>query len=165
MKINPRLILEQGIIYVAEGMPPISIEEQCQQNGVDLRLFKAQRFVGSAELYVDKKRNRSPQLVEMDVNNNCYQFKAGEQYSVTFMEDVKVPSGMCSLVIHRSTINRGIGTLFSGIFDSGFESLNGCGATFRPIVDVKIEVGTRLAQITFDAAEEASLYNGTYQKT
>ena len=163
MKINPKLILEKKILFPAPGQPEIVEKEQCQPNGIDLRLAKAEKVVGSYEMYLDKKKDHRPSFIEMQVIDNCYLFEAGKQYSLTFMEDVKVPSGMCAMVIHRSSLNRFAGLIFSGLYDAGFESEGGCGAMFRPMSNTKIEVGTRVAQIVFEQAEEASLYDGQYQ--
>jgi len=163
MKINPKYILEQKIVFSASGQPAIDVENQLQQNGIDLRLAKAEKVVGIHEMYIDKKKDHRPDFIEMQVVNNCYVFEPGFQYALTFMEDVKVPSGMCAMVIHRSSLNRFSGSIFSGLYDAGFNSDGGCGALFRPVIRTKIEIGTRVAQIVFDKAEEASLYNGQYQ--
>jgi deoxycytidine triphosphate deaminase len=161
MRINPKTILEKQIVKAAFNQPDIA-PDQLQQNGIDIRLAKAERIVGQLELYADN-RSVKPSLVEMQVVNNCYLFKAGEQYSLTFMEDLDVPSGMAALIIHRSTINRFAGTLISAHIDSGYKSQGGCGATFRPQATTLIEIGARVAQIIFDTAEESSLYAGQYQ--
>lgn len=166
MKINPKKILEANYVKPAPNAPPLILEGdncQIQQSGIDLRLAKAEKVVGIAELYNDKSLDIRPSYLPMQVVENCYLFQAGEQYSLTFMEDVEIPGNMCATIFHRSTINRGVGTIFSALFDGGFKSKGGCGATFRPLVNTKIEIGTRLAQIVFEDAETASLYNGQYQ--
>ena len=166
MKVNPKLILDKQYVKPAPGAPPIELEgdnNQLQQSGIDLRLARVEKVVGSAELYVNKNNDTRPTYAELQVVDNCYLFQPGEQYSLTFMEDVEIPGDMCASIIHRSTINRGVGTIFSALFDGGFKSKGGCGATFRPLVPTKIEIGTRLAQIVFETAETASLYDGQYQ--
>jgi deoxycytidine triphosphate deaminase len=165
MKINPKTILDNKILVAVPGFSPIDEKQQLQQNGIDVRLAKAEKVVGVHEMYLDKNKDKRPDLIEMQVVDGCYHFEPGYQYALTFMEDVKVPSGMCATVVHRSTVNRFSGTLLSALFDGGFESKGGCGAMFRPNVKTKIEVGCRVAQIVFDSAEEASLYNGQYQRT
>jgi deoxycytidine triphosphate deaminase len=161
MRINPKTILEKLIVKAAANQPDIT-PEQLQQNGIDLRLARAEKVVGQLELYADN-RTVKPSLIEMQLSNNCYLFHAGEQYSLTFMEDLDIPSGMAALIIHRSTINRFAGTLISAHIDSGYRSQGGCGATFRPHTTTLIEVGARVAQIVIDTAEESSLYSGQYQ--
>lgn len=166
MKINPKKIIEAGYVKPTPGAPPLCLEGdncQLQQSGIDLRLARAEKVVGTAELYNDKSKDVRPTYTEMQIVENCFLFQPGEQYSLTFMEDVEIPGDMCASIIHRSTINRGIGTIFSALFDGGFKSKGGCGATFRPLVSTKIEIGTRLAQIIFEDADTASLYNGQYQ--
>lgn len=163
--VNPAFVLKQGVVYTAEDVQEINQEEQLQQVGIDLRLAKAFRVVGNATLSVDKNRTKKPELIEMQQTAGYYLFKAGELYSIDFLEDVKVPEDMAAIVKHRSTINRTIGTIESGWYDPGFESSGGCGAVFRPNTDVRIEVGFRCAQIVFYTATSANLYNGQYQKS
>lgn len=163
--LNPRFILDSGFVY--SSTLPINQsgeENQVQQVGIDLRLAKAYRIVGAPEFYVTKKSSK-PSLVEMQPFNGCFLFKAGQQYSIDFIEDVKIPSNAAALIVNRSTINRFSGTVSSGFFDSGYESSGGCGAVYRPTVDTTIEVGFRMAQIAFFTAESASLYAGQYQNS
>lgn len=162
---NPASVLERGIVYTAETVPEINREEQLQQVGIDLRLAKAYRVVGRATLSLDKSKTVKPDLVELQATDGKYLFKAGQLYSIDFMEDVKVPEDLAGIVKHRSTINRTIGTIESGIYDPGFESSGGCGAVFRPNTDVTIDIGFRCAQILFFTATSANLYNGQYQRT
>ena len=163
MIINPSLILKEGVVYTKENVLDINEAEQLQQIGIDLRLAKAQKVIGNATLTVDKNRIQKPSMVDMQVSAGFYLFKAGELYSLDFMEDVDVPEGMAGFVKHRSTINRTIGTIESGWYDSGFQSEGGCGAVFRPNTDVKVEIGFRMAQIVFYKAENANMYDGQYQ--
>lgn len=74
---------------------------------------------------------------------------------------VKVPEGMCALIVGRSTLNRNAVLLTSGLYDSGFEGNigfalhNRLGTTF-------IEKGTMVGQIIFFDAETAHMYKGHY---
>lgn len=163
--VNPAEILEKKIVYAAEGQLAINTsgkENQLQQVGVDLRLAKAYKVVGAVEFYASKDSIK-PELLEMPTTENCYLFKAGQQYAVDFVEDISVPEDMAALIINRSTINRFSGTITSGVYDPGFRSKGGCGAIFRPTLDTKIEIGFRMAQVVFYTAKSASLYNGQYQ--
>jgi deoxycytidine triphosphate deaminase len=99
----------------------------------------------------------------MQAYNGYYQFEAGKQYALDFMEDVTVPDNMAAFIVHRSTINRTIGTITTGVYDPGFRSDAGCGAIFRPLSNVQIQVGYRMAQIIFYTASAASQYDGQYQ--
>jgi deoxycytidine triphosphate deaminase len=163
--INPKEILEKKIVYTTKDSPEINLsgtENQCQQHGIDLRLAKAYKIVGAVEFYTSKKSFK-PDLIELSTTDNCYLFRAGEQYSLDFYEDVDVPEGLAALIINRSTINRYSGVISSGLFDNGYKSKGGCGAVFRPSLDTKIEIGFRMAQIVFYTAQSASLYEGSYQ--
>lgn len=165
MIISPAKILKDKIVYTTENVKEIDQKEQLQQVGIDLRLAKAFKVVGNATLTVDKNRIQKPSLVDMQVSAGFYLFKAGELYSIDFMEDVDIPEGMAGIIKHRSSINRTIGTCESAIFDPGFKSVGGCGAVFRPDTDVKIEIGFRMAQIVFFKADNANLYDGQYQNS
>lgn len=161
--ISPLEILEKKIVYVEDGELITSGDEnQIQQCGIDLRLAKAYRIAGAVEFFTTKKSIK-PNLLEMPITDNCYLFKAGQQYSLDFLEDITVPEDMAALIINRSTINRFSGTVSSGLYDPGFRSKGGCGAVYRPTIDTKIELGFRMAQVVFYSAKSASLYNGQYQ--
>lgn len=161
--INPAEILEKGIVYTAKGVREINKDEQLQQVGIDLRLARASKVTGTATLALNKKHTVKPAFMDLRPTNGFYMFKAGELYSLDFLEDVNVPENMAGMITHRSTVNRTIGTINSGIYDAGFRSSGGCGAVFRPNTDVKIEIGFRLAQILFYTATSANLYDGQYQ--
>lgn len=164
--VNPAEILNKGIVQAAPGYPPIQTvgsENQLQQVGIDVRLAKAYKVVGSGVLSLDKESNVKPQLVELQAYNGYYQFESGKQYALDFMENVTVPENMAAFVVHRSTINRTIGTITTGVYDPGFRSEEGCGAIFRPLTNVQIQVGYRMAQIIFYTASAASQYDGQYQ--
>jgi len=163
--LNPKKALDEGWLYASPNAPSINIEKQLQQSGIDLRLKMAEKVVGAGVLSENKQESQNPSLVELQLVDDFYLFKGGETYSLTFMEDVKVPENAAALVIHRSSINRFFGIITSGLYDAGFFSKGGCGAVFRPNTDVKIKVGTRVAQIIFFSAESATLYNGQYQGT
>lgn len=159
--ISPKEILEKKIVYTAPGAPEIDIKEQMQQVGIDLRLARAQLVKGIARF--TKGATDKPLFHDLQVSNGCYLFKAGEQYSLDFYEDVSVPEDMAAQIINRSSINRHSGVITSGVYDPGFRSKGGCGAMFRPTIDTTIEVGFRVAQIVFFSAESATLYDGQYQ--
>lgn len=164
MKVNPKLILEKQYIKPADNMPEIE-DKQIQQNGIDLRICKVERVTGIYHL--GKNGNLvNPTFTEiLPGDDGFFFFDPNCFYNITFMEDCFIPSGMCAQVIHRSSLNRHVGVVFSGLMDSGFCSKGGCGAVFRPQLPCKIEYGTRVAQIIFDTGEEATLYNGQYQNT
>ena len=161
--ISPLEILEKKIVYVDGGELILSGDEnQMQQCGIDLRLAKAYNISGPTEFFVSKKSTK-PDLFPLAISDNCYLFKAGQQYALDFVEDISVPEDMAAMIINRSTINRFSGTISSGVYDPGFRSKGGCGAVYRPTRDTKIEIGFRMAQVVFYTAKSASLYSGQYQ--
>lgn len=161
--INPKLILEKGFVYPVDKNSPINADEQLQQVGIDLRLASASMVVGSGVLTLNKEATIKPTLVPLPDTDASFFFQAGRQYSLDFMEGISVPEDMAALIIHRSTINRTIGLVLSGVYDPGFRSSGPSGAIFRPNVDVRIERGYRMAQVLFWSASAANLYDGQYQ--
>jgi len=165
--ISPNTILEKNIVTAAPGHADINTwgpQNQVQQVGIDLRLWKVYELRGPLQLMLDETKSVRPSLQEAPLHDNeTFFLTSGNQYFIEFMEDVEIPADMAALVVHRSTINRFAGTVLSGWYDPGFKSRGGCGAIFRPLKDLKIQRGYRVAQIVFFSAESANLYNGQYQ--
>lgn len=162
--VNPEILLNEGVVYSAST--PIDRKEQLQQVGVDLRLNKVYKVVGDTTLKLQKADCKKASFVEVVPDEDgVFHFEGGELYNVDFIEDVKVPAGVAGFVKQRSTINRTIGTVESGWYDSGFESKGGCGAVFRPLKNCSIEHSYRLGQIVFWYGDNATMYDGQYQNT
>lgn len=164
--VSPRRVLELGAVRSFETYPPIVTDfndPECaiQQNGVDLRLAEAAVARGDTRFTLDKNRTKKCEYHIMQPKDNLFEFIAGYQYALDFMEWVEVPENMMAYIFMRSSINRYAGSLLVGMWDSGFKGR--LGAIFRPLVCTTIEVGFRVAQIVFFKAEAARLYSGQYQ--
>jgi len=159
MSVNPKSILEKGILKAANGCPVINEGEQLQQVGIDLRINKIYLLQGSGELLKESKR--FPEYLDLTEYGDQVLLHAGKCYSVDTMEYVEVPKDMYATVIHRSTCNRMGATVMGSIYDPGFRGIVNCN--IRPSNDIRIEKGVRIAQIVFTKADAASVYNGQYQ--
>lgn len=154
--INPKEAIEKKYIS--------PINEKCiQQNGIDLRLDKANLVVGTAIITEEKSNRVFPSYYEMlPDESGFFHFKAGFGYVLDMIEYIKVPENAAAFIFTRSTLNRSASITTSGLYDSGFEGV--VGVTLRPFVDISIKKETRICQVTFVSADSASLYKGQYQR-
>lgn len=151
MIINPKYIVDQKIVE-GEGF-------EIQQNGIDITLSSASLVSGGI---LSKNSRKINEYVPMSPEeNNHYVFFPNQAYAIEFEQKVKVPDNMCAQIIQRSTLNRMGGFVLSGLYDSGFQNV--IGAILRTSCEIRIEKGARVAQIIFQEASPASLYNGVYQ--
>jgi len=163
MVVNPKKILDEGIVTVMPGCPDIE-DNQLQQAGIDVRLNK---ILTVHTPIIRIGRNAKPDFgsiyVDLKPDPEGYvRLSPGIAYSVDSMEYCKVPEDMVAFVIHRSTFNRSGVFVTGSVYDPGFEG--NIAGTMYVHNTVEVEMGTRFAQIVFMKAEAASLYKGSYQK-
>jgi deoxycytidine triphosphate deaminase len=144
-------------------------DEYIQPNGVDIsldRLFtpeKDQIF----QLFKTSKKHRTVE----ELNTYAFQpngekvWQLRHRSSYDFMSDMHLalPRDVAATLVIRSTASRGMLTLSSGFWDSGFQGhLGGClhNLSYDPAV---LEQGVRIAQIIFHKAQSSSSYSGAYQ--
>lgn len=137
----------------------------CQQNGVDLTLQEVFLVSGSGELFKDGKKLpeyiKAKHYTSLTAERPFFWFERDCTYSLLFHQYIKLPKDVAALIIHRSSLLRMGGRITSGLYDSGFE--NQIGAFLYSTNSLRIEKGTRIAQIIFFKAESNSLYEGQYQ--
>lgn len=154
MIINPKEIVEKGIIK--------NLEEgnfEIQQNGIDLTIDSVEGVNGGILGIQDRMIN---EYVEIETNKEGYWDLFPGVYSIMFQQEIEVPKDMCAEIIQRSTLNRMGAFILAGLYDSGFK--NQIGAILRVQCQIKIQKGARVAQIIFQDANPASLYQGIYNK-
>lgn len=143
MIINPQKIIDQKIV-TGEGL-------KVQQNGIDLTVKT-----------IENEHMHKVETFSDVAGDEYFRLEAKQCYSITTNQETKIPSGMAAMIIHRSSLNRGGCFVQSGLYDSGFDNSIGFMLyCFRPLVIPKNE---RVAQIVFMEADEASLYDGQYQR-
>lgn len=169
--LNPKYFLDNNYIKTSDENYPILEDKQLQQNGIDLRLAKVFKLElkENQEIWLSEFKSldttKSLELREIPLQDDTWYLEPNTAYNVQFLEDCEIPEDVSAFIRHRSTINRFVGTVTSGWYDSGFKSSGGCGAILRtdnnPVI---IDKHFRLAQIIFLESNSNSLYDGQYQE-
>jgi deoxycytidine triphosphate deaminase len=165
--INPKKILEMGIVKHLEGRPPIISDPkdgECalQQNGIDLRLDEVQVAEGTTSFTLYKKQDTRCKYSKIDLNDdNVFHLYPTKQYAFDCYEEVDIPKNMGAYIFARSSINRYSGIFLCSWWDSGFRGR--LGGIFRPYIPTFIERGCRIAQIVFFSTDSYRQYEGQYQ--
>lgn len=150
---NPKEIVEKKIVENLEGG-----NLEVQQNGIDLTIESIEEVQGGI-LGRDERAIKGYQ--DIPISKDEWWDLVPGVYSIMFQQKVEVPENMCAQIVQRSTLNRMGGFILSGVYDSGFK--NQIGAILRVNSFIKIQKGARVAQIVFQEADPASLYEGVYQ--
>lgn len=134
------------------------------QVGYDLTLKQVKRIRGGSVLQNATLVNEYAQVATTTQDGReVFNLPAGE-YSITFEQGVKLPSGKTAFIRHRSSILRCGATITSGVYDPGFE-VEEMGAVLFAAQPITIEVGARVAQIIIFDNNDAELYDGQWQGT
>ncbi len=152
--INPQKIVDQGIVKDLEGGAM-----EVQMNGIDLTVEKVEIIKGG---FLGKNQRDITEYIPIAEDGEMYSLQRSQVYSITFQQHVDIPEGMAAHIIARSTLNRMGSFITSGLYDSGFK--NQIGAVLRVGAPITIQKGARIAQIIFQEAKSASLYDGIYQE-
>jgi len=156
MVINPKVAVENMWIY------PV-MSSQIQPNGVDLRLNRVFQ-VGSGVFTIRKDDIKKSSFVNIELipQEDFFFLKRGHAYIFEMVEKVCIPDNVCAMVFSRSTFNRNGIIIRSCLFDSGFKNI--VGASVYPMTNLRIEKGSRVAQIVFFEAKSYNLYSGQYNE-
>lgn len=130
-------------------------------SGLRLHLDKVYSFINKGALYQDSKK--LSEVTEVEPNGNIYNLVQGV-YKIRYMEIVKVPDNAIALAIPRSTLLRIGATIFTAVWDPGYEGRGeGLMVIFNPY-GIEIERGTQIAQLVFISLDRATkfIYRGTY---
>jgi dUTP pyrophosphatase len=137
--------------------------EDVDCSGVRLHLDKVFVFKGSGSLRVNSKVVAD--VEEIKDENGVYYLKPGA-YKIRYREVVKIPLDMIALAIPRSTLLRSGATLFTAVWDPGYEGRGeGLLVVFNPY-GVEIERGAQIAQLVFIRLDRETkfAYRGSYQR-
>lgn len=143
-------------------------EDAVQPNGVDLSIDKIYSLEGNGILTDDeyKKPYRTevePESVETDLDNldEAYILKP-DYYVIEYSETIKIPENHVGLVFPRSRLMRSGGTLYTALWDSGYEGKGEGG--LENSKTLYIEPGMKIGQMVYFTTEELDEhYNGTHQ--
>jgi len=134
------------------------------QVGYDLTLKDVKRIKGGSVLQDATLVNEYAQVPTTTQNGReVFILPAGE-YSLTFEQGVKLPSGKTAFIRHRSSILRCGGIITSGVYDPGFE-VDEMGGVLIATQPITIEKGARVAQIIIFDNFDAELYAGQWMGT
>jgi deoxycytidine triphosphate deaminase/ribonuclease HI len=89
--------------------------------------------------------------------------KHNTNYVIVYNEYIKIPSLYCGIVLPRSTLLRGGATLYSALWDSGYEG-RGQGTISVGPVDLVLHKNARVGQMIFLKADTERQYEGTYNR-
>ena len=89
-----------------------------QPSGIDLRMDKIYRQVGSGSL-IDNEKNL-PEIEELESVDDIYTLEPKTAYSVTIEGKIEIPTGYTMLYLPRSTLLRSFISVHTAVGDPGF---------------------------------------------
>ncbi len=138
--------------------------ESVDCSGIRLHLDKVYRFLERGHL---RKSSRSlPKVEEVPcTEGGIYKLSPGA-YKIRYLEYVKIPEDAIGIALPRSSLLRMGATIFSAVWDPGYE---GRGEGLLVVFNehgVELERGVQIAQLVFIKMDKATryLYRGMYFK-
>jgi dUTP pyrophosphatase len=130
--------------------------------GMRLRLDKVFAFRGQGSIRINSKR--VAEVEEVEEKDGVYHLEPGA-YKIRYMEVVKVPSNTIALAIPRSTLLRSGATIYTAIWDPGYEGRGEGLLTVFNYHGIEIERGAQIAQLLFIKLDRTTkfTYRGSYQ--
>lgn len=157
MYINPREAIEKGWI---EGT---IAEEQIQPNGIDVTLGDVLQVSSHSTAYVLKSGRRILDRFSIlpTKEGSMVTLVTGGYYELLSNEVIHIPHNIVVSVFLRSTLIRSGLINDNGFYDSGFT--NKIGTHVYQVASVlTLERGIAFAQVVFEPADSAKIYNGVY---
>lgn len=164
MILNPKIVFDKKLLKGIEGYPFFDPEKQIQQAGIDIRVARVFTVhTPVVEISETTKPDFKSIYREVEADNQGWFFLSpGVAYSVDSMEEIKVPKDASAFVLQRSTFNRSGVFITGSVYDPNFEG--NVGATMYVFNKLRLQVGTRIAQVFFVSTDSAGEYNGSYQR-
>jgi len=162
-----------GILFVKRGVKMIwsgeevakwisagvaSKQIRVQPNGVDLTVSEIYAFGSEGKLYEEQRempRYEKLEGIEWLLTSGVYLVRYGEW--------IKIPPNAIGLVLPRSSLLRMGATIYTAVWDSGYE---GRGIGLLHVMNphgIKLKKGARIAQIIFISARSEKLYEGIWK--
>ena len=132
-----------------------------QPSGIDLRMDKIYRQVGSGSL-IDNEKNL-PEIEELESVDDIYTLEPKTAYSVTIEGKIEIPTGYTMLYLPRSTLLRSFISVHTAVGDPGFYGTLQFMIVNNGQYPYKIKKGERIAQAVVFPVEGSGKYNGSYQ--
>lgn len=133
-----------------------------QPSGIDLRMDKIYRQVGSGSL-IDNEKNL-PEIEELESVDDIYTLEPKTAYSVTIEGKIEIPTGYTMLYLPRSTLLRSFINVHTAVGDPGFYGTLQFMIVNNGQYPYKIKKGERIAQAVVFPVEGSGKYNGSYQE-
>ncbi|MEM1560010.1 MAG: deoxyuridine 5'-triphosphate nucleotidohydrolase [Ignisphaera sp.] len=139
-------------------------KDQLDCSGLKLHLDKVFSLVSQGSIY--KSTKKLSEVIEVKSNDNGIYTLTPGAYRIRYKEIVKVPENAMALAIPRSTLLRIGATIFTAVWDPGYEGRGeGLMVVFNPY-GVEVEQGAQIAQLVFISLDKVTnfVYRGTYFK-
>ncbi len=134
--------------------------KQIQPNGVDLTLGEVYIFQGIGVLGEERVL---PQYKKLEPDGEGFFFLKPGAYLVRYGEVVRIPKNAIGLVFPRSSLQRMGATIYTSVWDSGYEGRGvGLLVVFNPN-GIRIRKGARICQIIYIEAQASGEYSGKYK--
>ncbi len=156
------MVLVLGIIAPEDlsGIFNIPLEElDCA--GLKLTLSNVYRIGSSGMIKINGKK--LPKYIEVSPVNNIFHLKQGA-YLVKYSEYIRVPSDAIALAIQRSSLLRMGASLYTAVWDPGYEGRGSGLLAVHNEHGICIEKGAQIAQLVFIRMNKPTkkLYRGSY---
>ncbi|UCG02083.1 MAG: hypothetical protein JSW11_21130 [Candidatus Heimdallarchaeota archaeon] len=138
-----------------------------QPNGIDISIGKLFKLTGEVKLISEKKIRKYPELHELEPLNSFWCLDPGS-YLVEVAEEIMIPNDAIGYVAPRSTLLRMGATVYSGIWDKGFQGVgnNRGRILLQTSLPFQIHISVAIAQMIFiSAVDDKTVYQGNYQPT
>ncbi|ENN96392.1 dUTP pyrophosphatase [Methanocaldococcus villosus KIN24-T80] len=138
-------------------------DEQIQQCGIDLRVWKIYEMEGVGEIDFSNEKRKLPNYREIfNSENDEFILLDRGVYLLKVYDYIKIPENVAAITLPRSSLLRMGATIYSAVHDPGYEG--------RPeyllhvLNPIKIYKFARIGQIVFIRGEYIkNLYNGIYK--
>lgn len=133
-------------------------DNQVQPNGIDLTVDEIFTFMEPGSLM--RKERRVPRYKELEGE---HWFLRPGAYVIRYGEYLRIPINAVGIVFPRSSLLRMGATIYSALWDSGYEGRGiGLLEVFNPR-GIELERGARVAQIIFISARSSGKYEGVWK--
>jgi len=131
---------------------------QVQPNGVDLTISEIYKFKDRGFLLKDRRKLPDYEVLLGDI----WELQPGS-YIVRYKELIVIPENAVGIVLPRSSLMRMGVTLYTAVWDSGYE---GRGISLLNVLNpygIVLAKGSRISQIIFIEAKKWKKYEGIFK--
>ncbi len=150
-------VLAPEDLYRLLGVPPEKID--C----AGLRLTLAQVYRLGSRGLITRDHVEIPQYIEISPRDNMFRLEPGA-YLVRYNEYIRVPENTIALAIQRSSLLRIGATLYTAVWDPGYEGRGAGLLVVHNRYGIELEKGTQIAQLVYIKMTRKTnrIYRGRY---